>query len=223
MSAEICPICYEDLNDDHCKLTCEHNYCNMCIFKYVKDKIEDHEIKIYCPYESCDTAIPGSKIKEIIWDDNNLLNDYNNMCDPSTYSMCPKCKKICQKGCYDEINRIDCSDCKEYYCFICGECHEDWSDYNNCPNQSKIENTISEIMSALELDDKYIKLCPICKIIIYKEEGCSAVRCKYCKIKFCWECLKIQSEIEKLESHECEDFNRYQCTGSDDEYINGFD
>jgi hypothetical protein len=52
-------------------------------------------------------------------------------------------------------------------------------------------------------------LAPICKIIIYREDGCDSVRCKNCKVKFCWNCSKTNSEIEIMDKHDCDDFDGY--------------
>jgi hypothetical protein len=52
----ICYICFDDLNEDCCKLECDHKYCNMCIFNYIKNKIDECETKICCPTDWCETA-----------------------------------------------------------------------------------------------------------------------------------------------------------------------
>ena len=40
------------------------------------------------------------------------------------------------------------------------------------------------------LDSSPIKRCPICHILIEREEGCAQMMCKRCKHVFCWYCLE---------------------------------
>jgi hypothetical protein len=133
--------------------------------------------------------ISSDIIKDIIENDNDLLKEYKNIYEPNLFSMCPNCKHICER--YNDTNEIYCYGCRQYYCFICNERHDDSYDYCVCPNKSKIKDTMAEIISAL--GDENVKPCPICKIIIHKEEGCSAMKCLFCRVKFCWDCLKTQS------------------------------
>ncbi|KAH9638563.1 hypothetical protein HF086_000964 [Spodoptera exigua] len=38
-------------------------------------------------------------------------------------------------------------------------------------------------------DSELIKLCPMCRVPIEKDEGCAQMMCKRCKHVFCWYCL----------------------------------
>lgn len=222
MDNEICGICYDPSNFS--VQDCDHKFCNDCIFTYVKGKIEDEESNMYCPYDSCGITISDEQIKDIIDNDYNLLEKYSRISNLSdldrtkVYSMCPNCKNICKKK--DNTNKIYCSDCDNCYCYICNEEHRSYY-YDNCPNESDINSTLQEIMNAL--GDEDVKLCPICKIVIYREEGCSSIRCKYCKTKFCWYCLQTNQTIKKSDKHNCEKYNGFHRTDSDDEYIDGYD
>jgi hypothetical protein len=220
MSGSICPICYVEFCDcEYTELDCGHKYCDECLRQYIKDKLDDKETNIYCPIEFCDEHINLSTIEKV--DDDDLVeryqryNNFQNL-DLKQHSMCPKCEKICQKD--ETSNKVYCYDCSDDYCFVCRESH---CYYDYCSNESDINDTISEIMSALDNDD--VKLCPICKIVIEKTEGCSSMRCKYCKVKFCWHCLQTNSAIEKIGRHACEDYRGFHQTESDDEYVDGFD
>jgi hypothetical protein len=216
---KICPICFDEINYS-CRLDCNHRYCKICIFKYIEIKINDREPKIYCPDELCNKIIPYYKINDIIKKNNELLNKYKNICDlgKKLCLMCSICNNICKKK--KNTNKVFCSNCKKYYCYICNEHHKKLADYDDCPNELNINNTISEITLALK--GANIKLCPICRIVIYREDGCDSIRCKYCRVKFCWNCLKTQSIIDKMKSHNCRDFDGYLEGSSDAEYVDGF-
>jgi E3 ubiquitin-protein ligase RNF144 len=221
MSDDICPICYYELNNSsYEELDCEHKFCNDCLCRYIKNKIDDRETKIYCPIDSCDKKITLSTIESLV-DDEDIVDKYKKYrsyddMDLNKHSMCPMCQNICQKE--ENSDQVYCETCSEDYCFVC---HENHYDYDDCPNESKINSTISEIISAL--NNENIKLCPICKIIIEKNNGCSSMRCKYCKVKFCWHCLQTNSIIMNMENHDCLNYAGFDQTYSDDEYVDGFD
>ena len=220
MSDIVCPICCSEVSNEYYhQLDCDHIYCNDCLCRYIKDKIDDRETNIYCPNYSCSEKIELETI-ELIVNDDDVVDQYKKYknysgSDSKQYSMCGECQNICKKNEYDL--KVYCNYCSRDYCFIC---HEDHDDYDFCPNESNLLETISEISSALDNDD--VKLCPICKIIIVREEGCSSMRCKYCKVKFCWYCLQTNSDIDKMDTHDCSDYNGFHRTNSDDEYVNGF-
>ena len=222
MSDEIiCPICCENLdNYSYIELDCEHKFCNFCIFRYIENKIDDREMNFYCPIENCDSEISHYTVKEIIDDDYKLINKYDSIrktgeIDEKIHSMCNQCKTVNKKD--EDTNEIICNGCRRSYCYICNENHDYTYEYTDCPNEEDINNNIAKIMSTMN----DVKLCPICKIIIYREEGCSSMRCKYCKIKFCWTCLRTKASIDKMSSHSCDDYDGYQETNSDHEYLDG--
>ena len=220
----VCSICdhYRDL----ITLDCDHEFCDHCLIEYISVKIDDKESEILCPHQYCSDKINHDKLLSILSNDDELLSKYKNTLNDNqsleglNVVMCPNCQKICKKK--EHSYETDCSDCYQSFCRICGEIDY----YSNhcdmyCPNESDIENDLSEIRSAL--DDCDIKLCPLCKIIIERTEGCNSMKCKYCKLKFCWSCLKTCHEIKKLENHECESYGTYGDTGSNDEYNSGSD
>lgn len=59
------------------------------------------------------------------------------------------------------------------------------------------------------MNDYDIKICPHCQAVIEKIEGCPSMKCGYCRHKFCWNCLKLDKDIQLLDSHECEEYGTF--------------
>ncbi|XWV26813.1 hypothetical protein QJ857_gp0238 [Tupanvirus soda lake] len=218
MTDNICPICYDNLNNnDYTSLSCNHTFCDDCLKKYIDDKIDNLE-SVLCPIDMCERRINDYVIEILVssYQYDKYKKNAETFGSDTLHSMCPECKKICKK---EDNNKFYCDNCDCDYCYVCQETHP-WG-YDDCPNQKDINDTLDEIMSALGHDD--VKPCPICRAIIYREEGCCSMRCKYCKVKFCWECLRTCSTINRMEEHSCEEYNGYRNTESDDEYVDGFD
>jgi hypothetical protein len=215
MSDDICGICYQSTN--MIELDCNHQFCNDCLVEYIKTRLNENDNEFFCPYDYCNQEINHAKVCNILSDETESLSEYTkttNIDYTGIIALCPYCKKICRKE--SDNYRAYCSNCYATFCSICGESH---CAYYYCDNKSEIEESMTEIQSVLY----DCKRCPVCRILIEKTEGCSAMRCKYCKIKFCWECLRTYHQIKKLDSHDCLTYDRYAQTNSDDEYTSGSD
>lgn len=226
MDSAICPICYEpNLESVSLEiLECEHAFCTDCIRDYIIQQIHNNETEICCPYDSCHVTLTIDKIKDIIPYNDELLEKYSNSREIYTtnvrqISICPTCKFLCKKS--KHSNKVYCKKCHQDFCFVCLEQHDYFPGSDWCENQSGLDSTLDSVSQALGSTD--VKLCPVCKITIQKEEGCSAIKCKNCKIKFCWDCLRTNHMIKNLLSHNCKSFAAYRETNSGDEYRSGSD
>lgn len=219
----ICSICCNDIEYDDLiyDVSCDHKFCNDCIRRYVMDKIEEREFSILCPADSCETDISDELIEKILIDEPDVFRKYENYKNfiEKIYYMCPNCKGMCKENNYN--NSVDCGWCSHTFCSVCNETHDN---YFYCENESDINNVLEEIETALTECNNLVKRCPVCKTIIYKEEGCLAIRCAYCKTKFCWECLKTNYTILNSADHDCVSGGTYQFleTNSDDQYTDGY-
>lgn len=145
-------------------------------------------------------SIGKSRQKHIIPKECNkiLLNDYNNnIIIPDYTKIIPilykspeddsstlinkinfflLLKSICPKGLITEqkctCNEIICNVCNVYYCKYC------LSDIHLDNQECTLKNTQPNYDS--------IKLCPNCKILIYKQNGCDDMWCINCKVFFSW-------------------------------------
>ncbi len=74
--SDICPICYCDFyDDDRTQLDCNHTFCDECLCRYIKDKIDERETNIYCPIDSCYEEIGLTTIGNVV-DDEDLVDRY---------------------------------------------------------------------------------------------------------------------------------------------------
>jgi|SRR5271154_2890458 len=211
----ICPICYDE-NDNLISLPCSHEFCRDCLVRYIENKISDNS-HIFCPYDSCTKILDEDVVGDILPD----LDKYTAYCKTVRIlksrraSICPKCKSIRKKE--KKTNKVYCWICNTNFCFICKEWHDN---YDVCENEGKLNETLQEMKKIYGFDS--VKLCPFCKVIIYKEDGCSSIKCKYCKTKFCWDCLLTKYDVAKLDNHTCHKYEGYGGDSSDN-YRSGSD
>jgi ariadne-1 len=234
----VCPICceenidefdeYAEYDENNYYLNCNHKYCKYCIRQYVVQKLNDNEHEIFCPCYSCDNKFNDNIIKIILNTDyDNIYNEHywnmymnNKTIDAEKfYCKCPKCNQMCKLS--EKNNAVYCSNCYDQFCNICNS-FEHHSNYYLCHNEHTINQKLEELQLALKIDSELIKACPVCKIIIYKESGCTAVKCTNCKTKFCWGCLKTHRTINKLDEHFCKGIYEFNITYSDNEYTDGY-
>jgi len=211
----ICPICYDEV-ERLISLPCSHEFCRDCLVKYIETRISG-DSPIFCPYDSCTIILDEDVVGNILPN----LDKYKEylktieMLKSRRASICPNCKGIRKKG--KKTNKVYCQMCATDFCFICKEAHDS---YIICENEGKLNETLQEMRTIYGSD--LVKLCPFCKVIIYKEEGCSSMKCKYCKTKFCWECLLTKHDVAKLDNHMCHKYDGYGSDSSDN-YRSGSD
>ncbi len=211
----ICPICYDNTNDMR-TLMCEHGFCEECLLKYVESRVMERENSYYCPVESCYVKINQATLVEILADSDYLSAYSKNIDDGSTslrgVVLCPSCERRCARG----DLKLDAT-C--HYCQIdfCGVCTEIGGCGDVCDKEQDLLLELEDLENAM--GSEVIK-CPRCACVLWKEDGCSAVRCTYCKIKFCWQCLKTEHQLA-YHSHNCSNFNTYVKTTFGDEESDG--
>ncbi len=211
----LCDIC--DNYSDLIELSCDHEFCSDCLIAYITVKMNDGDTDFYCP--SCDAEINRHNITNL--NDSDLLIRFDKInlresdFEVKNFVVCIKCKHKCKKD--PDSHEITCQNCYESFCYVCGS----GDPHVTCPNESKIEADLIEL--GWELSQLDIKACPLCRIVIEREMGCQSMKCQYCKLKFCWGCLKSSSEIKRMKDHTCERYLTFHETNSDDEYTSGSD
>lgn len=56
----------------------------------------------------------------------------------------------------------------------------------------------------------FYKPCPTCRMVVFKDQGCNAVRCR-CGVEFCWQCgLPCSEAVHFLPHKPCSLFQTTQ-------------
>ena len=213
MMRDECQICYQymyliELDN------CNHYYCHECLQNYIINKIDESEHEIKCPQWDCDEILSYTFINDMIDDtyikklDRNIVKYTVN----SSYNLkfCPKCDNVCEKDYNDTVN---CDNCNYIFCYLCG--------YKKTYEHECNFDILDEIKDALEFnydDERELKLCPKCRTIIHRYGGCYSVKCSNCRFRFCWNCLKLDKDIQDRETHRetCYEYNGFDEKDSPD-------
>lgn len=187
-SQKNCRICYEIIKEEEkfAVPRCEHKFCQVCIFDYVKTLVNDGKVlKIKCPHETCSNELKEMDVKEILLNDAEILRKYAKFKKNIEISMDPKHRWCIRPGCEflvegNSKNPKTTCKCGQVMCF---NCMYPWHEGKNC--ESAIDQEYRNYA-----DKGKVKTCPKCKSRIEKNEGCNHIHCTRCKYDFCWLCNK---------------------------------
>ena len=187
---KLCLVCNEilTLNDiKNNKFNCKHLFCFDCIYRHIKEKINNNQfLDIPCLQEGCDKILDSNIVVKFLYKDKQLLEKYNKLIkrnqlklDPNI-QLCPfpDCESYARKK---ENKYVMCIHNKHKFCF---NCLKDWHGSSSCQNHS-----LSNSLNVLENSDT-VKRCPNCKFYIELRDGCNHMTCSNCKYEFCWLCLE---------------------------------
>ena len=198
ISAENCPICFEDSplhsypTESICFAANPHNPtpCSSCLYKYFKTAILDYRF-VACPM--CENEINFSLIKNVMEKNSQLeaFNRYDSRLLEQYLKRTPDAKFCPHPDCPYAAFIPNCKNCPRQSCprcltEFCGLCQENWHPGKKC-QEAKQQN---------ELPNN-IKVCPNCTTCIEKldDGSCNLISCQICQKKFCWLCGKEASEM----------------------------
>jgi len=186
----ICLICYEEIKNEDLekiKINCGHLFCFDCWIEYIEEKLKSFD-NIICMEKTCKKEISNEKIKELIINNEKLLNNFEKYLINKEILKNPN-KKFCP---YPDCNGIgimeNLENEKEKYikctnghkfCFFC---LKNWHGKKLC--KEEVEKDFKNWKK-----NKNTQQCPNCKIWIEKNDGCNHITCSNCKYEFCWICL----------------------------------
>ena len=197
----ICKICEEEIlekeNINECKL-CYNNFCNDCLYSYIKETIRNGKYIIKCPDSDCDCILTKVIIDKILSFNNSNDFEVNNLkklieknktkevvLSNPDLMFCPivNCEGYCNKKTNKNYNVCNMG---HKFCPICGELyHKD----GKCKEEEKVDELFEQYYKKYKL-----KKCPYCQIITSKNGG----TCLYCHKNWCWLCNEL---FETTEEH----------------------
>ncbi|CAM0903059.1 unnamed protein product [Alopecurus aequalis] len=197
----VCMICLnQSKGSNFIKLPCQHLFCVKCMETLCKMHVKEGSLfQLVCPDTKCNTSIPHNFLKRLLsieeferWDRLALEKALNSMAD---VVYCPKCEIGCLQ---DDDNNAQCAKCSFTFCGICKEL---WHPGKQCVTleqklqRQKASGKLTETEMAQQMVNirelyKDVRLCPNCRVAIYRSEGCNKMMCTSCGQLFCFRCCK---------------------------------
>ncbi|KAF5188580.1 RING/U-box superfamily protein [Thalictrum thalictroides] len=207
VSSFACVICLNNVssnkrfkNDNRCVT---HSYCVDCIEKYIKAKLEGHNLaEIKCPALDCNEVLDPLACSSIL--SPRLFERWCDVLCKSTLMQCQKtycpfrnCSTLILNECEASVTKSTCPVCKRLFCF---KCKRPWHAGYSCDEARGMTDRNDFLFGALMKSNKW-KRCPICTHCVERKSGCSIIKCR-CGIEFCYSCG------EKI------DDDRHRCTSN---------
>lgn len=179
---KICKICRDEVNpdlEDSVLLECGHSFHRVCLQETLQFNLKKEKPKdlITCPDPTCHSQISPTQLASIVKDSGQALA-VQRMLVRSV-----DCLKFCP-SCGEGIARFNgllnfaynCSNCHKDLCFSCGRPpHHDISCKELATDEGVQKAFIRDVLQQGK-GDQY-GLCPNCKILIEKRDGCSSMTC----------------------------------------------
>ena len=171
-----CSICYE--NTELIPLSCcGHAFCRDCLNDWFTAQF-DGFTHLRCPWNGCNGKCSWYDIIYTVHDRNRFEDFYlkKALRRMDDFRWCPRCPFGGFVGCKE----AECLNCGYSFCAEClGPSHGG----QDCANFYKESNESRKWIK------ENAKQCPNCKALVYKDGGCSHIRCLRCNYEFCWICL----------------------------------
>eukprot|EP00456_Euglypha_rotunda_P009057 TRINITY_DN1191_c0_g1_i4.p1 TRINITY_DN1191_c0_g1~~TRINITY_DN1191_c0_g1_i4.p1 ORF type:complete len:530 (+),score=90.38 TRINITY_DN1191_c0_g1_i4:152-1591(+) len=200
----LCQSCYCDTEwkDTYALEGCGHRYCLDCWAGWCKASFDKGQ---ECVFTECmfgtaktkchETLPPEFTKKQLDTKQQEKFQEWQNVAfvkQSTNVKWCPRagCDKAVEykkKG----MKKVTCA-CGYSFCFGCGQedhepapCDGVKSWLAKCSQESDIFKWLEE-----NKENKDVKNCTKCHIVIEKNQGCMHMTCKNCKHEFCWLCFQ---------------------------------
>ncbi|KAI1891054.1 hypothetical protein AGOR_G00159950 [Albula goreensis] len=193
-----CTICYTSIpaGEGAILRECLHTFCRECLKGTI---INCRDAEVPCPYVdddyACDCQLQDREIRSLLSEEEYRkflelrLSIAETRSENSYHCKTPDCAGWCIFE--DEVNEFNCQLCNEPNCILCKAIHKNM----NCKEYQddlriRAENDIAakqttEMLNTM-LQSGEAMLCPKCKIIVQKKDGCDWICCVMCKTEMCW-------------------------------------
>ncbi|KAK0066031.1 ATP-dependent RNA helicase DEAH12 chloroplastic [Biomphalaria pfeifferi] len=181
---------------------CGHGYCLECLQLMITCALNGSQLPIACAQAECLQPlvwkdIKFSMFKNMIQEDELVSKSLNHYVakNSSQYKFCPtaNCELVYEISERGNTTKWTCPACAVE---ICSACHQDFHQGSLCKDDAEAETEIW-----LSEDPINRKLCPKCEVKIEKNDGCNKMKCRLCKIHFCWKCSEMFEDSQKCYAH----------------------
>ncbi|CDW86540.1 ibr domain containing protein [Stylonychia lemnae] len=210
-----CVICYqsvEEILEQDCKYDecsyCEQSFCHDCFKEWMIQQIKSKHFKrldkvlLKCQQEKCENTYKMSQIANILdqerfYEVDRVLTQKLLRANDS-FINCPN--SACGNyGFLEDVccpNNIECTNCNAHFKLSC-QPHSSFRLSNYLSIEALYNsNTYSDLYKVL-----FAQMCPSCKVMIVRSEGCKFMECAKCQYQFCWNCLsEFYTEYHYYES-----------------------
>ncbi|KAI0986131.1 hypothetical protein GJ496_007001 [Pomphorhynchus laevis] len=197
-----CPICFEDIEANVFKSnrgirlrSCLHEFCEQCLKEYARSYAEPD---IKCPIQNCSGSVAECELRAICTPEvmarlHRLSVMKAELLPGQSRLQCfsVNCSgMVIYDGDIKEGLNFKCLQCNKVNCVTCqaqheGEtCSQYRSPVESCHDRKCWEATVKD--AEQRINKGLAMLCPRCKVLIEKVEGCNALVCTMCKFKFRW-------------------------------------
>ncbi|XP_063363118.1 E3 ubiquitin-protein ligase lubel isoform X1 [Cydia amplana] len=187
-----CKLCLEDAAPDKVTVIggCGCAYCTKCMKAYVEFEVCNGAYEVSCPDARCrvGAALALEEISLLV--DASVMEKHlkfrlnHEVAMDANRAFCPRV------GCDTVVSLraaspAHCPTCRHDFC---SQCNQEWHGSMSC-EAAAASSSMAGAGAPLLPDSELIKLCPMCRVPIEKDEGCAQMMCKRCKHVFCWYCL----------------------------------
>ncbi|XP_026327907.1 uncharacterized protein LOC113236124 isoform X2 [Hyposmocoma kahamanoa] len=187
-----CKLCLEDAPPDKVTVIsgCGCAFCTKCMAAYVEFEVCNGAYEVSCPDARCRVGAAltldeiALLVEPSVMEKHRKFRLNHEVAMDSGRAFCP------QPGCDTVVtvratSPAHCPTCRHDFC---SQCNQEWHGGISC-EAAAASSSMGGAGAPLLPDSELIKLCPMCRVPIEKDEGCAQMMCKRCKHVFCWYCL----------------------------------
>jgi hypothetical protein len=111
--------------------------------------------------------------------------------NPNSY-ICPNegCLEVIETNSFSRLPNTNCRSCKTVWCRFCQA--QPYHDNMSCIEYEMFQNNTVAGQEILKLQrEGVVNLCPECKTLTSKNEGCNKMICAVCGTTWCWLCQEM--------------------------------